>query len=100
VRTVYRFDREPPTYEERITLWRSGGFADAVALAEQDAHEYAGLFADCAYVGLAQAYGLAEEPGHGAEIFSLMRDSDLPADTYLNTFFDTGGERQGTVTEP
>jgi hypothetical protein len=26
-----------------------------------------------------------------------MRDSDLAPDSYLNTFFDTGDERQGAI---
>jgi len=29
-------------------------------------------------------------------VFSLLRDSDLPATEYLTTFFDTGHERQTT----
>ncbi|SCG64273.1 hypothetical protein GA0070213_10871 [Micromonospora humi] len=38
-----------------------------------------------------------DEWGHGAEVYSLMRDSDLPAGAYLTRFFDTGDERQGTL---
>ena len=45
----------------------------------------------------AQVYRLAEFPADGAEVFSLMRDSDLDADQYLSTFFDTGSEREGTI---
>ena len=30
----------------------------------------------------------------GAEIFSLMRDSDLDPEDYLDTFFDTGEEHE------
>jgi len=35
-------------------------------------------------------------PGHpssGAEVFSLVRDSELGTDEYLDSFFDTGTER-------
>jgi hypothetical protein len=49
------------------------------------------------YIGLAQCYALTDEPGHAAEIFSLMRDSDLTARAYLDRFFDTGDERQGQL---
>lgn len=46
------------------------------------------------YLGLAQAYRLADEPGDGAEVFSLVRKSDLDDKAYLDAFFDTGTERQ------
>jgi hypothetical protein len=98
VRCVFRFpDGCGGTYEERITLWRATDFADAVTLAEAEAESYAATFVGAEYVGLAQAYALDDEPVHGAEIFSLMRDSDLAPDGYLNTFFDTGDERQGAI---
>lgn len=100
VRTVFRFHREPTsTYEERLTLWSTDGFSAAIALAEAEASKYAGALKDCAYVGLAQAYELAEAPGHGAEVFSLMRDSGLPTDAYVSAFFDTGKERQSHASE-
>jgi hypothetical protein len=35
--------------------------------------------------------------GHGAEVFSLMRDSPLDAQSYLDTHVDTGAERQKEV---
>jgi hypothetical protein len=35
------------------------------------------------------------EPGKGAEVFSLMRESGLPADEYVGRFFATGAERAG-----
>ena len=103
VRTVFRFhfpENQAATYEERLTLWQVGDFPAAIALAEEEAHEYAGDFDNCTYIGFAQAYALAETPGHGAEVFSLMRDSKLTDDAYLNSFFDTGDERQGGDSEP
>lgn len=100
VRTVVRFNRGPTsTYEERLTLWSTRGFSAAISLAEAEASEYAGSLDDCSYIGLAQAYEMPEAPGHGAEIFSLMRNSRLPADAYVSAFFDTGKERQGEVSE-
>lgn len=84
------------TYEERITLWRAATGNEAIALAEVEARDYAATVMEApdTYLGLAQSYRLAEEPGHGAEVYSLMRTSDLPPDRYLDAFFDTGGERQ------
>ncbi|MCU1601431.1 MAG: hypothetical protein JWO22_2140, partial [Frankiales bacterium] len=49
------------------------------------------------YLELAQAFELFDDPGHGAEVFSLMRTSRLEPDAYLDTFFDTGTERQQTA---
>jgi hypothetical protein len=46
------------------------------------------------YLGLAQAYRLADDVGHGAEVYSLIRDSDLEPEAYLDAYFDTGAERQ------
>ena len=84
-------------YEERITIWRAASFEEAVERAERDAREFA-RDVDAEYVGLAQAYHLAEARlGSGAEVFSLIRVSDLPTNDYLSTFFDTGTERQKDI---
>lgn len=100
VRCVFRYGSGAPiTYEERITVWRAVSLDAAVVLAEAEAVEYADQVG-CGYVGLAQAYRMFDELGHGAEIYSLMRDSDLPPDAYLTAFFDTDEERQGTLEEP
>jgi hypothetical protein len=87
------------TYEERITLWRASSPDEAVALAETEAGEYA---ADVAgeYVGLAQVYSICDQPVHGAELFSLLRESTLAPQAYLDAFFDTGDERQGAIDTP
>lgn len=88
----------PPSFEERITLWRAQSLDEAITLAEREAREYASLLTDeehlCRYAGLAQAYHLAGKPGHGTEIYSLIRDSEMEPDAYLDKFFDTGWERQ------
>ena len=87
---------EARTYEERATLWQASNLDEAIALAEAEAEEYAGVV-DHRYLGLAQAFSLADEPGHGAEVFSLIRDSELSPTKYLDTFFDTGTEYQQTT---
>lgn len=83
-------------YEERITLWRAASIDEAIALAETEAEDYAKTVvgAPGPYLGLAQGCELEDEPGHGAEVFSLMRSSDLDSTVYLDTFFDTGREHQ------
>ena len=80
-------------YEERVTLWRAADSAEALARAEDEATGYAEDI-DGEYLGLAQAFHLFDEPGDGAEVFSLIRVSDLDPDEYLDAFFDTGDERQ------
>jgi len=81
------------TYEERATVWQAANEDEAMALAETEAQEYASNL-DVTYLGLGQLYVLADDLGHGAEVFSLMRDSDLPPGEYLSTHFATGRERE------
>lgn len=80
-------------YEERVTLWRTADVDAAIRRAEAEAEEYATIL-EAEYIGLAQAYLLADAVGDGAEVFSLMRTSDLDPDEYIDQFFDTGNERQ------
>jgi pentatricopeptide repeat protein len=97
VRCVLIFPGKPrSTFEERITLWYAESMADAIALAEAEARDHAEAVG-AQYTGLAQGYALVDEPEHAAEVFSLMRDSDLSADAYLDQFFDTGDERQREI---
>ena len=83
-------------FEERVTLWRATSLDEAIERAEGEAREYASSIEDgpSTYLGLAQVYRLVDEPGEGAEVFSLIRRSELPADEYLDAFFDTGDECQ------
>ena len=88
-------DDGPSLYEERVTLWRASSVEEAVVRAEAEAAAYAAAIEEApdTYLGLAQAYRLFDEPGEGAEVFSLLRESELTAEDYLDTFFDTGRER-------
>ncbi len=100
VRAVFAFDfgeRGVLAYEERVTLWRAPDSAVALELAGKDAADYARCLDGCEFTGLLQVYDVPEEPGHGTEVFSLMRDSSLPPDKYVTAFFDTGWERQGLI---
>jgi hypothetical protein len=81
------------TYEERITLWQARSFEDAIKLGEAEAEEY-GEAAGLEYLHLAQVFDQkAKRVGNGSEVFSLMRDSPLAPNDYINRFFDTGDER-------
>ena len=81
------------TYEEQITIWRSPTFEEAEARAHDAATELAEIL-EARLLPLVQIYRLAELPGNGAEVFSLLRTSALGPAEYLSTFFDTGYERQ------
>jgi hypothetical protein len=106
VRCVFRTRHDVDhVYEERVTLWHTDDPDRAIEWAEAEAREYAaGLSgppgSPTEYVGLAQAYLLADTPGHGAEVFSLMRTSDLAPDEYLDTHVDTGREHQRKAPRP
>lgn len=83
-------------YEERITAWNAESLDAAIELAESEAKAYA-EDKNFEALDLFQGYWLFDEVGilpQGAEIFSLLRESDLENDTYLDAFFDTGHERQ------
>lgn len=99
IRCLFRFC--DGTYEERVTIWHADDFDAAIQLAENEAAEYATTAGDRAdateYLGLAQAFEMSQEPGHGAEVFSLLRDSSLDGDAYVEAFFDTGAERQSAA---
>jgi hypothetical protein len=94
VRCVIRFP--PDSYEERITLWEAGSSEAAIDSAELDVADYVDAL-DGEYVGLAQAFLLPDVPSDGTEVFSLMRESNLPPKDYVDKFFDTGRERQRHV---
>lgn len=101
VRCVFRWNqRETRPYEERITLWRAKSLDEAVGLGEDDAREYAENLG-ATYLGFAQAYAIGEtELEPGAEAFSLLRDSSLQSEEYLDRYFDSGGEHQGRISGP
>lgn len=97
VRCVFQLNEfsESP-YEERITLWRADDFDTAIELAEAEALDYI-EDTTSTYLGLAQCFYLGDDIQQihsGTEVYSLMRDSQLSPDQYLDTFFDTGTEHQ------
>jgi hypothetical protein len=80
-----------------MTLWCTDSFDSAISLAEKEAATYAAS-SKIDYLDLAQVCLLPGHPTSGAEVFSLVRDSDLDSDEYLDSFFDTGSERQSSWT--
>lgn len=84
-------------YEERITIWRATSFEDAIERSEREAAAYAESTGS-EYTGLAQVFHLyPARLSPGSEVFSLMRESNLTPEKYLDRFFDTGDEREGEL---
>jgi len=96
VRSLFRIAGEPESaYEERITLWRADSPEGAFDRAEAEAVEYAEFMGATYLADFGQSYHLADAPPRdGAEVFSLVRDSALPPNAYVDRFFVTGQERQ------
>ncbi|SDX70459.1 protein of unknown function [Modestobacter sp. DSM 44400] len=100
VRCVFSVEWPPKaagqTYEERVTLWQASTADEAIERAETEARQYAATIEDSpsTYLGLAQSFHLFDSPGDGAEVFSLMRTSDLGPSEYLDAYFDSGTEHQ------
>ncbi len=102
VRTVVHRPDEG-VFEERITLWHRAD-ADAAAdaaLAESAEHAADVGGDDCGLAQVYEPYGSAvgglRSPADGFEVFSLVRQSDLPPGRYLDAFFDTGREQQHSI---
>jgi hypothetical protein len=85
-------------YEERIIVVRASSAEEAISQAEAEAAIYA---ADdsTSYLKFAQAFHAFEDSlDSPSEVFSLMRESELDADEYIDRFFDTGHERERKTT--
>lgn len=84
-------------YEERITIFETSSFEEAMIMAENEAKKYADEIG-CIYTGLAQSFHLiTNEIKNGSEVFSLMRKSEKNTKDYLDSFFDTGNEIQSKI---
>ena len=99
VRVILQIPVEPDpppgeeyAYEERITLWRADSHEEAIERATIEAVEHSEIVGAVALDWFAQTYNLPTEPGDGAEIFSLIRGSELPPERYVDGFFATGRE--------
>jgi hypothetical protein len=101
-KTIYKHhcieDGTPKTlFEERIVLLQASDFDDAIAKAETEAAEYCSTNRDTVYLDFVDVFHLFDETiGHGTEIYSLMRESQLSDKDYLDRFYDDGKERHQT----
>jgi len=78
-------------FEERITVWKTSSFDEAIEKAEVDAVEYPDAVT-ARYIGLAQGFRMFDDLSDGGEVFSLMRTSPLSDGDYIASFFATGSE--------
>jgi hypothetical protein len=82
-------------FEERVVLFRATDLDDTIAQAESEAAEYCRVTSGMEYLGFVDAYYIGVETiGHGTEVYSLMRDSNLSNKDYLDHFYDDGKERR------
>ena len=82
-------------YEERIILVNADSEGEAISFAESEAIEYARDVEGCEYLEFASCFHTYEDKiVHLSEVYSIMRESSLATEEYLNTFFDTGTERE------
>ena len=80
-------------YEDRIIVLQALSIDNAIEEAEKEAKIYAQK-AGCKYLDFVTVFHLFENDiKHKTEVYSLMRDSKLSDDRYLDRFFDTGKER-------
>jgi len=80
-------------YEERVVLVHAPTEHEAMQKAETFAKAYE--TDRITYVGFVQLFHIFDDViGDGTEVFSLIRDSQLTVDEYLDHFYDTGGERE------
>jgi hypothetical protein len=102
VRLVYRLTgTSRPAYEERIIIVRANSDDDAIAKAEHYSKDYESDTTE--YIGYAMGFHIFDENGPclgpGTEVFSLIRESELDPDAYLDRFHDTGNEFPRTDTK-
>jgi hypothetical protein len=81
-------------FEERVVLVEASSFDSAIAEAEQEALAYAHRDSGFVYLGYINVYKLVDERiKNKTEVYSLMRESVLAPQEYIDRFFDTGLER-------
>lgn len=81
------------TYEERIVLFRANSFEHAIELAEEEAQRYCEGLNDgkwqTRFEGFIDVFHLFDSNvGHGTEIYSNMRESELDAKEFIDRYYD------------
>ena len=85
-------------FEERVVIFRATDFDDTIAKAEAEARQYCRATTGAEYLGFVDVYHVGDEGiESGAEVYSLVRDSNLSNRDYIDHFYDAGMERRRTV---
>ncbi|MCF7830821.1 DUF4288 domain-containing protein [Candidatus Gracilibacteria bacterium] len=89
-------------YEERIILVRAKSFKEAVELAEKEARKYCEDYESndkyFEYENFISVFHLFDgKICNFAEIYSLIRSSDLERDEFLDKYYDDGSEHSGEI---
>jgi hypothetical protein len=98
-KTVYQIESNTvqspqKLYEERIIVLKAASFDDAICEAEREAGLYANDASGIRYLGYVNVFKLfGEEIQDKTEVFSLMRESELNSEEYIDRHLDTGTER-------
>ncbi len=80
-------------YEERITLWKSETWDEAYRLAKEEALKYA-RESGAEFIEATDSFHLfGKDQESGAEVWSLMRGSQLDPENYRDSFLCTNRER-------
>ena len=81
-------------YEERIIVLRADDLDEAIRRVEEEAHEYSAGLEGVEFTGFVAAYDLGlDEIDDLSEVYSILRDSDLEAEAFLDRYYDDGSER-------
>ncbi len=81
-------------YEERVVVLKAESLDEAIRLGEAEAASYSGSNEGASYTGFISAYHLfVRKLDNGAEVYSLMRQSSLNTDAFLDRYYDDGSER-------
>lgn len=90
VRTLYQYVGRQ-VYLEQISLWTTRDWPEALRRAESMTGQLTlDTLHDAEYLQIAQGFLLFDEVENGAELFSLMRRTDLDADAYIDKTFQSG----------
>jgi hypothetical protein len=98
-KTIYKHsliedDIAKTLFEERVVLFQAIDFDGAIAQAEVEAEAYA-VSNDVEYLGFMDVFHIFDEKvGRGTEVYSLMRESGLSEQDYLDRFYDDGNEHR------
>ncbi len=83
------------SYEERVLVFLADSFESAIKLAEHESQQYVGTSESIALDYFNAFEIIDDQIQNGTEVYSLIRDSNLASEEYIDSYFDTGDERSG-----